>query len=245
MFSALFLYLFVGPLWRVSRQAGFVERGLAVGLAAFAIHNLGDYTAFMPSLLWLAALCAGVLWRPARSAISAEAHAADSAWVFQRTANPLLDGGVFATTVLAAVLAGLAGISGDLRFAARHAAFAGQADEARRLAERATQQAPWNADAALLASRVAVGGGPLNAAALERQQRALLHAERAVRLSPVRPAARQQRARVRLVLGDYPGAYADMVEATRLYPIEGQYAHEREALATEIGRLRPAEGGPR
>ena len=98
LFSALFLYLFVGPLWRVSRQAGFVERGLAVGLAAFAIHNLGDYTAFMPSLLWLAALCAGVLWRPARSAISAEAHAADSARVFQRTANPLLDGGVFATT---------------------------------------------------------------------------------------------------------------------------------------------------
>jgi len=232
----LFVHVFVGPLWRVSRSAGLTERGLAVGLAAFAIQNLGDYTAFMPSLLWLAALLAGILSRPGDGSTQLTAG---------REARPLLDGAVLAATLLAAMLVGLAGISGDLRFASRQAAFAGEEAEAGRLAERAATLAPWNVDAALLASRVAAGNGSPIAATVDRQQRALFHAERAVNLSPVRPAARQQRARQRLVLGDYPGAYADLVEATRLYPIEEQYAVEREVLATRIGRLRPADGGAR
>ena len=53
--TAAFGLAFLGPLLRRTRPGGW-RLGVAVGLAAFAIQNLGDFTAFFPSLLWLAAL---------------------------------------------------------------------------------------------------------------------------------------------------------------------------------------------
>ena len=34
-----------------------------------ALHNLGDYSAYMPSLLWIAAVLCGLVWRPAGESI--------------------------------------------------------------------------------------------------------------------------------------------------------------------------------
>src|SRR6185503_1023543 len=46
--SALFFWIFLSPLVALDKAAQTFGSGLAVGLAAFAIHNLVDFTAFLP-----------------------------------------------------------------------------------------------------------------------------------------------------------------------------------------------------
>ena len=56
-------------------------------------------------------------------------------------------------------------------------------------------------------------------------------------LSPVRPAARELRSQLRLWNGDFPGALADMIAASRLYPHNNEYAERRnelEALTRDV-----------
>ena len=60
--SILFFALFVGPvLSRRGPPGPPWVNGARVGLAAFAVQNLADFTAFLPSLLWLAAALRGTL----------------------------------------------------------------------------------------------------------------------------------------------------------------------------------------
>ena len=70
--------------------------------------------------------------------------------------------------------------------------------------------------------------------------------DRAIALSPVRPAARIVRARLRALDGDLPGAYADAAQAARLYPIHADYVDARDALAEALdgSDRRREERGP-
>ena len=72
---------------------------------------------------------------------------------------------------------------------------------------------------------------------------ALDDAERAVRRAPSRASARVVRARARAASGDSAGAYTDLVEAQRLYPLHSDYTVERDALAAALEKA--SEAAPR
>jgi hypothetical protein len=224
LISAVFFYCFLRPLLRRRSKLPPHAAAMAVGLAAFAIHNLADYTAYMPSLMWLAALLCGLCWSSA--------------------ARPprILAGASLAVVVIAAILAGMSGHAANHRHAARMAAFAGDTARAERSAGKAALWAPWDADAALLLLRSSLDGEPLERADEARRTTALRRADRAVRLAPYRPAARELRAMVRVSLGDYPGAYADLAEASRLYPMSGEYAANRDMLRRLVEEAMRGEG---
>jgi hypothetical protein len=104
--SLAFFVLFLGPVFRRDEIEPW-KRGLAVGLAAFAIQNLVDFTAFLPSLLWLAALLRGLLVRP-------RLETAES----PRPAPAFVLGSTLAATFLAAAIVVVAGLSWNARFRA-------------------------------------------------------------------------------------------------------------------------------
>ncbi len=208
--TAAFFTVFLGPL--LAGRGG----GAAVGLAAFAVQNLADFTTYFPSLLWLAALLRGTL-----------AGASDPAPPWARATGRLF-------VAAAALVAAAAGLSADARGRAADFLAAGRAEEAVRVATRAVALAPWDADARLLAGAARLSAG----APME----ALQETERALSLAPVRPAAHAQRARIRAGLGDLPGAYADLRRAAELYPARAVYAQEAEAYGR---RLAAAYGGRR
>jgi len=218
----LFFWLFLYPLWR-ERDGPPWQRGLALGLAAFALQNLADFSAFMPSLLWTAALLRGALVR------TGTVNRAD-------VAPPrLLAASSLTLVLLAASLAGLGGLSSNARVAARSAAFSREGARALELASRAHDLAPWDADASLLLARITA-----DFAGETGLELALERADQAVALSPVRPAARELRSRIRRSTGDPLGAYADLSEAARLYPLDETYAAARDRLRES---LEAASGG--
>jgi hypothetical protein len=59
-------------------------------------------------------------------------------------------------------------------------------------------------------------------------------AERSVVRAPARASSRWTRARARSLAGDAAGAYADLVEASRLYPLQEEYASRRDAIAATL-----------
>ena len=111
MGSLAFLAIFLGPL-RIERRAFPWRRGIAVGLAAFAIHNLADFTAFMPSLLWTAALLRG--WLVLSTPVPARRFAPSSR---------VLAAGALALVLAASTVSMLAGYAVSERRRARTAAF--------------------------------------------------------------------------------------------------------------------------
>jgi O-antigen ligase len=210
--TLLFFVLFLRPLWR-ERDGPPWRRGLALGLAAFALHNLADFTAFMPSLLWSAALLCGLLSR--------SVSAPDEGPRVPR----LLPAATLTAVWLAACVVALSGLSSNARIAARSSAFAAESARALEQATRATALAPWDVEASLLSARVSADAGLPSA--IER-------ADRAVRLSPVRASARELRSRLRLKGGDPLGAYADLCEAARLDPRNDRYAAARDRLGRSL-----------
>ncbi len=219
LISLLFFYCFLRPLLHRRSKPPPHAAGMAVGLATFAIHNLADYTAYMPSLLWSSALLCGLCWSTAGGAKARRDEG-------QR----ILAGASLVICVIAAILAGMSGHAANHRHAARVAAFAGDAARAERSAGKAAFWAPWEADSALLLVRSSLNGEPLERSDDGRRRTALQRADRAVLLAPYRPAARELRAMVRIALGDYPGAYSDITEASRLYPMNGEYDANRDML---------------
>ena len=218
--SGVFFLAFAGPLFRWSGDAKTFGFGLSVGLSAFALHNLADFTAFLPSMLVFAAVSRGLL---AQGAPRDRAHPGwRAAWI--------------TVAVALAVLSAGSGLARDALFDAKQAGAARDHTGAVRLAERAAKLAPWDADPPQLAAsaRLEVGG---EAAA------ALADADRAVARAPSRAAARVVRARARGAGGDGAGAYADLAEAARLYPMSDDYALQRDSLAEALGKAR--EGAPR
>ena len=72
---------------------------------------------------------------------------------------------------------------------------------------------------------------------------ALALASRAVTLAPERASARWLRARARAAVGDTPGAYADLVEAARLYPMRPEYADQASSMEDALRKA--SEAAPR
>ena len=202
--AAAFVWVFLGPL------LGGAPVGLAVGLGAFALQNLLDFTAFFPSLLWVAALLRGTL--------AAEAEIAPG---WQRAAGALALAG-------AALVTAGAGLSADARRAAADLLASNQVERSLRLARRAVALAPWEPDARLLHGAVLLRAG--------KEREALHETESAIQLSPVRPAAHAQRGRVHALAGDLPGAYADLRHAAALYPARAAYAQDAKALGDRLAR---------
>jgi len=215
--SILFFVAFLGPI--VSRRvAGPVERGLAVGLAAFAIHNLADFTAYLPSLLFLACTLRGVLGPPVGPTVPSRS---------------VRIGWAMAVAACAAI-ACAAGLSESAIAQARRSALEGDAATAAAAAGRAVRLAPWSTDAALLHSQC-LASDPVSA---------LAEADRAVRWAPRRAAAHDVRGRLRAQLGDVPGAYADFARAAALHPLRAEYADHAAQAAAALPRP-PAEPSPR
>jgi hypothetical protein len=140
------------------------------------------------------------------------------------------------TGALAVVAAG-AGLARDALFDAKQAAAAGDHVSALAGASRARRAAPWDADPPQVEAEARMASTSTEVGA------ALVAADRAVARAPSRAAARGVRARVRAAAGDSAGAYADLVEASRLYPARKEYAADRDALGEAIGKAR--EGAPR
>ncbi len=217
--AVTFFILFLGPL-AGRRRGGEAWSGwrpaASIGLAAFAFHNLADYTAFMPSLLWLASLLRGLLADPpVRSRRTGEAPAA------------------LAVVILAAAVAAGGGLAWNARSAALAASAGSDPSTALRHASRAATLAPWDPDARLLRCRLFVLEGRLPEAEAE--------AEAAIRLAPFRPAARMVRSLVRQQSGDFPGAWSDAREAVRLYPINPDYRTRESTLQQWIAAGIPDE----
>lgn len=219
LLSAAFYALLAGPLLGGKSRSGAALAGLDIGLCALALQNLGDFSALYPSLLWTAALLRGL------------SHADGNAQ--SPRAGPAVAAPLVAAAIAAATVAGLAGLSWNARVRAREEAAAGRAEQAAEAARRAVLLAPWNPDARLFhaealaqLARSRTGGAAL--------AEALSAAEAAVASSPIRPAARDVRASLRLVAGDLPGAYADWAEAARLYPARREYAIRRDELARKL-----------
>jgi len=215
--SALFFWVFLGPVLGGGGSLRTLNSGLAVGLAAFAIHNVADFTAFLPSLLVFAAVCRGLL--VPRVPSDRPSAVARAAWI--------------ALVLATAVVAARSGLARDALFDAREAAASGDHAVALRFAVRAARFAPWDADPPQFAAeaRMASGTGA---------DAALVDAERAVRSAPSRASARIVRARARSAVGDLGGAYADTAEAQHLYPLHPDYAAQRDALGLALEKANEA-----
>jgi len=220
LLSALFFWVFLGPVVSKTGDPRTLTSGMTVGVAAFAIHNLADFTAFLPSLLVFAAVCRGLLVPsvPRERAIPV----ARAAWV--------------ALVLAIAFVAAGSGLAREALFDAREAATSGDHAAALQFAERAARLAPWDADPPQFAAEARMAAGAGADAALD-------DAERAVRRAPSRAAARMVRARARTAVGDLTGAYADAAEAQRLYPLHSDYAARRDALAAALEKA--SEAAPR
>jgi hypothetical protein len=214
--TAVFFWVFLGPLFRRTEDEPRWWRGAAVGLAAFALHNLADFTAFLPSLLWTAAVVRGTISRPS-------GDRRPSRWLLVACG---------AATLAAAAVAAASGLAANERAAARLAAAERDAAAAYRHAGRAVTLEPWNVDGYLLRAGAALTAAQGDSEA--RLRSALAEVERAVELTPTRAAARRLRAELRRALGDVPGAYADAARAAELHPVRREYTELRDRLLAEL-----------
>jgi hypothetical protein len=203
--GAAVLSFFLVPLLLGLAARSTLERGAAIALAAFALHNLVDFTAYLPSVLLPAVLLRASLGTRVPANTPAAAR------------RSFVAAAVVAGVVVA--LSGLADVAVDRATAAGRE---GRHDEAARLAHRASRTAPWSVEAALVGAQAE--------AASQRPADALDEADRAVVLVPVRASVRDVRARIRLALSDVPGAYADLVRAVELNPHRAEYAELRDRV---------------
>ena len=235
--SLVFYVLFLGPLLR-GRIDGSWQPGLAVGLAAFAIQNFADFTTYFPSLLWIAAILRGWIHDRLSPPTSREhPPSPPRALAWDRSLVP--GASVIAITLVAAAILGLAGPAHEFRRAAGQAAWEGDWQRVEQQARRATRLAPWQLDGWMLRADGRLQTPGTTRAAL---QEALPWLDNGVRRYPLRASARYLRARVRLALGDLPGAWSDAAAAARLYPVQGRYARERDRLEKELRAVLPPAG---
>jgi hypothetical protein len=220
--SALFYYLYLGPVLRSRPRGPPWVSGAAIGLAALAIQNLADFTVLLPSLLWMSAILRGWIALPPATV--------------RGPAPRLAAVGGLAAVVVAACLTGLAGLAWNARVDARQELAVGNGTEAARLAERSTRLAPWNPDGWLYRAQIELAEADRLGTSSETLTGALEDVRRSIALSPIRPAARMVRARLRALQGDLPGACADAAEAARLYPYRVEYARARDDLMGSLSR---------
>jgi tetratricopeptide (TPR) repeat protein len=218
--SLVFFVLFCGPLFRRVAESQPLTRGIEIGLAAFALQNLADFTAYLPSILWTAVMLRAALAR--RDAL---------AWSWPSRIP------VVAALVVTLIAAGVAietARADHHTWLARQAVASGDLPEALRRADLAAAIAPWDADhwIGLAQLRGATSDAGQLAGALES-------ADRAVRLVPQRPAARDLRGRLRFATGDFGGAYVDARDAVRLYPMHAPYTERLTELERWLAERAP------
>lgn len=217
--TAGFFVLFLGPLFRRQDDEPRWGRGVAVGLAAFAIHNLADFTATLPSLLWIAATLRGFV---AGEPVAVPGHPS-------RAPRVAVAGAVAVACVAALVGVG-AGVAWNARVEARYARAAGDPAGAESAFARAVRWAPWHPDGvAALAVRA---GEPGSARADERTELW----GRAHRLAPERAATWAIRAAWRERVGDLSGAFSDWMAASASYPGKPEYRARAERLRSVLER---------
>ncbi len=232
--SMLFLSLFLRPVF--SRRGEGAPRWLAgarIGLAAFALHNLADFTAFLPSMLWISALLRG-----------AASEAADEKPAGEPSPGNALRRGLLAGTLAAAAVAALAGFGWNARVEARLSLAEGDFDRAIAGARRAAALEPWDSEAEIALAQSLLARGSAARPESGDLREALEAAGRAVSLDPRRPGARDARGRARAALGDLPGAYADYSEAARLYPLRAEYSRRRDEMAAALPGRSARKGTP-
>jgi len=225
--SVLFYYLYLGPVLRSRPRGPPWVSGAAIGLAALAIQNLADFTVLLPSLLWLSAILRGWIALPPAS--------------IRGPAPRLVAVGGLAAVVVAACLTGLAGLGWNARVDARQELALGNGTDAARLVARGTRLAPWNPDGWLHRAQIGLAEAERLGSSSEALTGALEDVRRSITGSPVRPAARMVRARLRALQGDLPGACADAAEAARLYPLRVEYARARDDLMGRLSQGRSRE----
>ena len=231
--TLLFAWVFAAPALRRSGRKDPLRRAAALGLLAFVLQNVADFNAFLPSLLWIAALLRGTL---------ADGPADEPSGTGPERS---VAGASLAVALTACIVCGASGFAADARYAARLAASTGDRAGAESLASRAARWAPWDPEAALALARAAAQNPPLHQTGQPRRVVVLERAESAVRLSPVRAGARATRAEARLALGDLPGALADMELAARLRPGHEPHRRDRDRLRSlMLERIEGARAAP-
>ena len=120
----------------------------------------------------------------------------------------------------------------------------GAFDQAVASARRAAALAPWDSEAEIARAQALLARGSAARRDAGDLREALEAADRAVSLDPLRPGARDTRARTRAALGDLPGAYADFSEAARLYPLRADYSRRRDEIAAALPGRAARKGAP-
>lgn len=226
--SAAFLMVFLGPLARARREDPPWRVALAVGLAAFALQNLLDFTALLASTLWVASIARGLSERDAERMEHAEP-------------GPAVLAGSLVTVAFAAAVLIASGLAANAAREARFAVVSGDRAAAAAASARARRLSPWDPDVSMLCAQTLLDDpGNLDEARARLEVSTRL-ADAAVAGSPIRASARALRSRIRWAMGDRAGAYADLAEAARLYPLHPDYAKRRDSL--ESGLRPPASGG--
>ncbi|ANM28555.1 hypothetical protein ABI59_01365 [Acidobacteria bacterium Mor1] len=234
LMSAGFFAFFLGPLLRrgAVQPVGW-QQGASIGLAAFALHNLADFTAFLPSILWSAAILAGLCRVRGPAGDDVEARPAAEAGLSRAGRWALVGAGL-----LVALVSVGGGLAAEARWKARLAAGSGDRPAALMRLERAVRLAPWEFDGWI--ERASLLAAP--DASQDALRAALRDIERGLRVNPARPSGYALRATLRYRLGDLPGAYTDMGHAAELYPLQPMYRRDRERLAGEVSRMLPTGG---
>jgi hypothetical protein len=209
LLGVLFLTLFLEPLIRSVRSGVSMKDwrfGASLGLAVFAIHNMADYTAYMPSLLWLMAVLRGMVCLDPDH--PAQADEPSGGFSFQRSRVAGL--AALLVVVTAATVSAGQGLAWNARYAAMEADAAGHRREALAAATLAVRFAPWDVDANQLQARLYLETGNVASAARV--------VEKAIALSPLKASSWSLRGVIRSLQGDGAGALADLEQAARLHP---------------------------
>jgi O-antigen ligase len=207
VFVLLFLFYFLAPALRATTRAG-----PAWAAAAFAVHNLLDFSVFLPSVLGTACLLCGLCH------VRAKATAPATGRVLQ-----------FATMMALAVTA-LAVSDGTGRIYEEAAAAEARAERPQRALDayaRGLAWAPWNAD--LLIGRVA-------SACQVADPRASAFLETAERRAPYRASLHAWAASLAERRRDPVDVWAHWSQAADLYPARKEYRIQRDAWAQTLVR---------
>ncbi len=212
--------------------AGPVAAGAALGLGAFLVHNLADFSGLLPSTLWTAMAVAGVLMGT-ETTESADAPSPAGRWWRWQLAT--------AVPALMLFLAGMLNARAEQSMQrAQHLLSTGEALQALQASRYASSLAPWQAAPFLMQSEILLRQPELapGVAGLQSWQQAA----KAVRRSPRWPSAHATRGLAALRLGQPGLAAADLQRAAELYPLAESYPGQLEALARKLAML--PEGRP-
>ena len=201
-----------------------VKTGMVLGLTAFLLHNLVDFSALLPSTLWTAALLAGLVASP--EAGQEKEEITGRAWRLVPVAAAL------AAALLAATAGVATGLARESLERSQAQVSGGDLAGALASARKSTTWAPWRPEGHLLEAEILMRHPEL--AGDDAGRLAWQAASRALRWAPVWPAAHSVRAATAAMQGQPGLAAADLQRAVELYPMETAYARQLDILAARL-----------